>query len=69
MFVCVMIRMSLLHYRCLSDINDCDGNPCSNAGTCNDIVNGFTCVCAPGWTGATCTTSNEHVFIRIIYEC
>ncbi|KAG9339044.1 hypothetical protein JZ751_024239 [Albula glossodonta] len=36
------------------DVDDCDPNPCSHAGTCQDLVNGFKCSCPPQWTGKTC---------------
>ena len=42
---------------CVSDINDCQFNPCMNGGTCIDGVNLFTCTCAPGYNGDTCETS------------
>ena len=41
----------------ISDINDCDPNPCENEGTCDDLVNGYHCQCVVGYTGATCQTS------------
>ncbi|XP_030839469.1 protein crumbs homolog 2-like [Strongylocentrotus purpuratus] len=36
------------------DIDDCVGTLCLNGGTCMDDVNGFSCKCAPGYTGRTC---------------
>lgn len=38
-------------FRCLSDFNECDSNPCLNSGTCEDGVNKFICHCLPGYGG------------------
>ncbi|XP_053401382.1 uncharacterized protein LOC123549404 isoform X2 [Mercenaria mercenaria] len=38
----------------VSDVNECESNPCNNGGTCVDGVNKFTCTCVPGFTGETC---------------
>ena len=39
-----------------SDINECGSNPCQNSGVCRDLVNGFSCTCANGYTGTLCNT-------------
>ena len=36
------------------DINDCIPVPCQNGGSCTDEVNGYTCTCLAGYTGADC---------------
>ena len=52
-FVCVSI---------LSDINECDSNPCMNGSTCVHGINGYSCTCAAGNTGDMCETGRfEHV--------
>jgi hypothetical protein len=35
----------------------CSPNPCSNGGTCVDQWLGYTCKCAPGFSGAQCQTA------------
>ena len=37
------------------DIDDCADAPCANDGTCFDEVNGFSCECAPGYSGIDCS--------------
>ncbi|ELU09862.1 hypothetical protein CAPTEDRAFT_135183, partial [Capitella teleta] len=32
----------------------CLSGPCSNGGTCNNELSGFTCTCIPGFSGSTC---------------
>ncbi|XP_064173308.1 protein jagged-1b [Anguilla rostrata] len=41
---------------CHENINDCEGGPCWNGGTCIDKVNAYQCICADGWEGARCET-------------
>jgi hypothetical protein len=36
------------------DIDDCSTGPCLNGATCNDGIDGYTCTCAPGYTGYHC---------------
>lgn len=36
---------------CEREKNECQSNPCQNDGTCNDRLNGYTCVCARGFAG------------------
>ena len=36
------------------DINECSSSPCQNGGTCNDLLNSYTCSCASGYGGAQC---------------
>ena len=43
------------------DIDDCVNEPCANGGTCDDGVNGYTCNCAPGYSGPNCNAGNVVV--------
>ena len=54
--------LSKLHLFFYSDIDECASAPCRNGATCTDLVNGYTCTCAPGWTGTHCETDiNECI--------
>ncbi|KAL4237626.1 hypothetical protein ACF0H5_002340 [Mactra antiquata] len=38
----------------VTDINECDSNPCMNGATCSDLFNEYLCECADGYTGTNC---------------
>lgn len=37
----------------VSDIDECESNPCIH-GDCEDLVNGYECICDVGVTGERC---------------
>ena len=43
----------------LSDINECDTDPCENGGTCANTMGSFTCTCAAGYDGDTCENGKD----------
>ena len=43
----------------LTDIDECESNPCQNGGACTDAVNAFTCACMAGYEGTECQTSKS----------
>lgn len=45
------------------DIDECASAPCENGGTCTEEIGGFSCICAAGFTGFTC--SESKTFVRI----
>ena len=45
----------------ISDIDECQSNPCQNGGTCKDQVNGYSCSCNAGYTGEKCQTSMKRL--------
>ena len=42
------------------DINECENAMCEDGGTCRDVINGFECACAAGFTGEVCETGKSH---------
>ncbi|WAR12587.1 NOTC1-like protein, partial [Mya arenaria] len=55
--VCCHIMLSHL----LSDINECDANPCQHTGTCINNPGSYICSCPPEWRGPYCE--------RDVHEC
>ena len=39
---------------CEFEIDECKSYPCGLNGVCLDEVDGFNCVCYPGWSGIGC---------------
>ncbi len=57
-----LVLSIIIYYGFLADINECESNPCKNSATCNDLINKFTCTCAPGYTGTLCETGKDGIF-------
>ena len=53
----------LLIYILFIDIDDCEPNRCQNGGSCTDLVDGYRCLCAEGYTGTNCETGEtDHEY-------
>ena len=44
----------LIPYLNISDIDECDPNPCLNDGRCIDGIASYTCSCPKGYDGFIC---------------
>lgn len=43
--------------KCEENVNECKINPCANGATCLDLVNGYKCICAAGFTSKDCSVN------------
>ena len=50
--------VSLMLFYFLSDINECDNNPCQNGATCTNTIGGYQCSCTQGFEGKLCDQGN-----------
>ncbi|XP_017140739.1 protein crumbs isoform X1 [Drosophila miranda] len=52
-YECVCVP-GIIGKNCEININECESNPCSKHGTCNDGIGTYTCECEPGFEGTHC---------------
>uniref|UniRef100_A0A8D2L395 EGF-like domain-containing protein n=1 Tax=Varanus komodoensis TaxID=61221 RepID=A0A8D2L395_VARKO len=55
--------MSSFGSYCLLDIDECASNPCRNKAPCISGINSFSCLCPPGFKGATCEIGEKYCLI------
>ena len=44
----------IAYYIFISDIDDCESNPCQNGATCQDGIGLYSCSCPTGYEGDQC---------------
>ena len=75
--VCVNNSLMLMCYRCAcsagytgllceADVNECLSTPCLNGGTCNNLLNKFSCRCPPSFSSYNCKDSMIYLVLIIV---
>ena len=69
MMIMIMIGMLFLIYiildgytgeECEVEVDECIPDPCLNNGRCVDQLNGYICICSPGFQGTECQEKIEY---------
>ena len=55
--------MTVILYCNITDIDECESDPCINGATCVDGVNNYTCICAAGYSGDLCETGKFSLWV------
>ena len=45
----------------VSDLNECDSDPCQNGGDCHNGDNTYTCSCTAGYSGDDCEIGADFI--------
>lgn len=54
---------------CDIDVDECASNPCQNGATCYESLSGWTCQCAEGWSGSSCTSAVSQICAPSENDC
>ena len=55
--------LTLYVVSCVTEIDNCVGDPCENGGTCEDGILTYSCTCVLGYEGDDCETSMQLYLI------
>lgn len=59
-------RLLLLFF--ITDVDDCQSEPCENGGTCIDKIDSFLCLCLPSYGGDTCEKGESENAAHILID-
>ena len=51
-------QSGIIHFFSFPETDECESNPCEYGSTCNDMLDGYNCTCAEGYTGDNCESGN-----------
>lgn len=60
------VKTLLMCFRCETEIDECESNPCLNGGTCLDRLNHFQCECVRGFRGTLCERNVSKDIVTFI---
>jgi len=49
----------------ITEINECESDPCHNNAECKDKIDGYSCECKEGYTGLLCETGIGISYVGI----
>ena len=49
-----LIKLILFCTIHIADRDECSSDPCQNGGECIDVLDGYMCDCASGYSGENC---------------
>ena len=53
-----LTRNLISFWKCSTEVNLCDPDPCQNMALCTNFRISYTCDCLPGFSGVNCQSKN-----------
>ena len=50
-------------------VGHCEGDPCMNGATCNEVRDGYECICPTGFKGTDCEGLGFFQYLLIYLQC
>ena len=64
-----MLRLSRGYYHHENSslfVGHCESDPCMNGGTCNEVRDGYECICPNGYKGSDCEGNHFKISRQLI---